>query len=106
MDCSYSKISFEQAHEMVEQHIGAMIIDVRSEEEYITGHAEGAVLFPLDTISADNARQLIPSLDTPVLLYCRSGRRSNQAAEQLSALGYTKVYDMGSLVGWPYGMEW
>jgi rhodanese-related sulfurtransferase len=82
------------------------ILDVRSEEEYITGHADGAVLLPLDKISEESARAAIPAKDTLLLVYCRSGRRSAQAARLLAQLGYTQVYDMGSLVGWPYGMAW
>ena len=49
---------------------------------------------------------MIPEKDTPVLVYCRSGQRSGEAAQKLAQLGYTRVYDIGSLVGWPYGMDW
>jgi rhodanese-related sulfurtransferase len=103
---AYETITFAQAHQLLEQEPDCMILDVREEEEYITGHADGAVLFPLDTIDARSAAGRIPRRDTPVLVYCRSGRRSRQAAERLAALGYTRVYDMGSLVGWPYGLAW
>jgi rhodanese-related sulfurtransferase len=103
---AYETITFAQAHQLLEQEPDCMILDVREEEEYITGHADGAVLFPLDTIDAQSAAGRIPRRDTPVLVYCRSGRRSRQAAERLAALGYTRVYDMGSLVGWPYGLAW
>ena len=50
------------------------------------------------------AAELIPSKDSPALVYCRSGVRSRQAAEKLVKMGYTQVYNLGSLVGWPYGM--
>lgn len=84
----------------------SLILDVREEAEYVTGHADGAVLFPLDSIRAETAAELIPSRSTPVFVYCRSGRRSQQAVEKLIELGYTEVHDLGSLVGWPYGMAW
>ena len=48
---------------------------------------------------------MIGSKETPVLVYCRTGRRSREAAQKLEELGYTEVYDMGGLVGWPYGLE-
>lgn len=83
-----------------------LIFDVREEEEYNLGHARGALLFPVDSITRETAEKRIPSADTPVLVYCRSGQRSRMAAEKLAALGYTRVYDVGSLVGWPYGIEW
>lgn len=106
MDCDYHRVSFEEAKELMDRKPEALILDVRQEEEYITGHADGAVLFPLDTISAETAAAVIPRRDTPLLVYCRSGRRSLLAAKTLAQLGYTNVYDMGSLVGWPYGMAW
>lgn len=99
-------VSFEAAKRMMDAQPEHRILDVRSEEEYITGHADGAVLLPLDTISAETAAAVIPSQDTLLLVYCRSGRRSKQAVQKLSQLGYTAVYDLGSLVGWPYGMAW
>ena len=106
MECAYCKVSFETAKKMMEEEADHLILDVRSEEEYITGHAGGAVLFPLDTIREETAAAVIPSKDTLLLVYCRSGRRSQQAVCRLTELGYTRAYDLGSLVGWPYGMAW
>lgn len=100
------RISFETAKRMMDGEPDHLILDVREEEEYITGHAEGAALLTLDTIREETAAAVIPSKDTLLLVYCRSGRRSHQAAERLEALGYTRVYDMGGLIGWPYGMAW
>lgn len=106
MEHTYRHVSFETAKKMMEEDPAHLIIDVRGEEEYITGHACDAVLLPLDTISAETAEAAIPSKDTLVFAYCRSGRRSRLAVDKLTELGYTNVYDIGSLVNWPYGMEW
>jgi rhodanese-related sulfurtransferase len=106
MEANPCKVSFETAKELMDAQPDHLILDVRAEDEYITGHADGAVVFPLDTIDEASARAVIPGKDTLLLLYCRSGRRSAQAAQLLAGLGYTQVYDMGSLVGWPYGMAW
>lgn len=100
-----SHIDFENAHRLMSEKTGSVILDVREEEEYITGHAVGAALFPVDTIDEKTAAELIPSKNAPLFIYCRSGRRSKIAAEKLSRLGYTEIYDIGSLSGWPYGLE-
>ena len=105
MDDAYQKISFREAHELLEKEPEICFFDVREEEEYDAGHAAGAELFPLGTIDGESAAERIPGLDTPVLLYCRSGARSFQAAMKLVSLGYTRVFDLGGLNGWPYGIE-
>ena len=100
-----TKVTFSQAHDLLQLAPDALILDVREEPEYLTGHAVDALLLPVDEITAETAAELIPSLQTPVLVYCRSGRRSRRAARLLDALGYENLYDMGGLVGWPYGLE-
>ena len=100
-----SRLTFEEAHRFLQLHPEAVLVDVREEEEYITGHARDAELLPVDELDAESAGLLIESKETPVLVYCRTGRRSREAAQKLEELGYTEVYDMGGLVGWPYGLE-
>lgn len=102
---STEKIDFERAKELLDSDKSCLMVDVREEEEYITGHAENALLFPVDDIDEASAAMLLPDKNRPIILYCRSGRRSAEASEKLSKLGYTKLYDVGSLIGWPYGME-
>ena len=105
MENKYRKISFAEAKEILDNDANAVLLDVREEAEYITGHAVDAVLLPLRELDAASAAEAIPSHDTSVLVYCRSGRRSREAALRLAELGYTEVYDIGSLIGWPYGTE-
>ena len=102
---SIKKVSFEEAKKIIDSCPKCIIVDVREEEEYITGHAVDALLFPVDDIDSESASLLLPDKDTPLLLYCRSGRRSAEVADKLSDLGYTELYDVGSLIGWPYGLE-
>ena len=64
-----------------------------------------AELLPVDELDGESAGLVIGTKETPVLVYCRTGRRSREAAQKLEELGYTEVYDMGGLVGWPYGLE-
>ena len=99
----YRKLSFEQAHELLLNNKDCCFFDVREEEEYAQGHADGAVNFPLDELDEESAAERIGAPDTPVLLYCRSGARSYLAAHRLLDFGYERVYDLGGLNGWPYG---
>ena len=106
MSNTQDTITFEEAKQLLDTEPDCILLDVREEAEYITGHAEGAVLFPVDTIDTQSAAEIIPGKDTPVLVYCRSGARSRQAARTLSELGYSRVFNIGSLIGWPYGIAW
>ena len=98
------RISFEKAKEMIDLDPACVMLDVREEAEYITGHAEDAVLLPVDEIDADTAQAVIPDKNSAILVYCRTGRRSERACAALEKLGYTNVFDIGGLIGWPYGL--
>ncbi|MBO5556800.1 MAG: rhodanese-like domain-containing protein [Oscillospiraceae bacterium] len=98
------KVDFAQAKHLLDTLPDCVLLDVREEPEYITGHAVDAVLLPVDEITEETAAREIPHKDTDVLVYCRSGYRSEIAAKKLEALGYRKIYNMGGLVGWPYGL--
>lgn len=74
----------------------AILLDVRTPVEFQQGHIRGAVNLPLDRIDADAAK-VIPAKNTPVYLYCRSGRRSKSAREKLLQQGYTEITDSGSM---------
>lgn len=92
----------KEAKAFLDAHPGAAILDVRTEDEYITGHLEAAQLLPFDEIDEFSASAVLPDKSAPVLIYCRSGRRSAIAARRLSALGYAQLFDLGGLAGWPY----
>ena len=100
MENKYRKISFAEAKEILDNDANAVLLDVREEAEYITGHAVDAVLLPLRELDAASASEAIPSHDTSVLVYCRSGRRSKQAAEILAEKGF-KVKELhGGFIAW------
>ena len=82
-----------------------MILDVREQHEYDSGHIPSAVLLPVGTITEDTAAAVIDELDTVVLVYCRSGNRSKTASQALADLGYTNVYEFGGINDWPYEVE-
>ena len=94
-------ITAEKAYEMMQSGDDLTIVDVRTEEEYAEGHIEGAIVIPNETIGTEEIEELSDK-DATLLIYCRSGRRSAQAAQKLVDLGYTNVYDFGGIVDWPF----
>lgn len=97
----YRKITAEQAHEMMNTQ-EVVIVDVRTQSEYDEGHIQNAVLIPNETIGSDPPTNL-PDKNATILVYCRSGRRSEEAARKLVNLGYVSVYDFGGINDWTYG---
>lgn len=71
---------------------GALLVDVRSAEEFEAGHIDGSVNLPHTDID-DIAEMLGPDLDRPAVLYCGSGRRAGIALEALQARGYTAIFN-------------
>jgi len=78
---------------------GAKVVDVRTAEEFASGHVPGAINIPYDQI-ARRASEIGPP-STQVVLYCRTGRRSGIAVEALQKAGYEKLYDLRSVTAWP-----
>ena len=100
----YKKITAEEAKERMDKDDKVVILDVRTEEEYQEGHVPGAIVIPNETISSEPLEEL-PDMDQEILVYCRSGNRSAQAAKKLAEAGYTQVYDFGGIIDWPYDTE-
>ena len=100
----YKKITAEEAKERMDKDDKVVILDVRTEEEYQEGHVPGAIVIPNETISSEPLEEL-PDIDQEILVYCRSGNRSAQAAKKLAEAGYTQVYDFGGIIDWPYDTE-
>lgn len=95
------RIDAQTAKEMM-QSKAVIVLDVRTQEEYAEGHIKNAKLLPLDQIDAIG--DIAKTSDT-ILVYCRSGNRSAQAAQYLVEAGYTNVYDFGGILSWPYETE-
>ena len=101
---SYQQITQEEAKDMMDTQ-EVIVLDVREQDEFDSGHIPGAVLLPVGTIAEDTAAAVIDDLDTVVLVYCRSGNRSKTASKALADLGYTNVYEFGGINSWPYEIE-
>ena len=96
---TYIQIDQEKAKEMMAVNDGHVIVDVRRADEYAAGHIPGAILIPNESIGTEKPEQL-PDKDQIILIYCRSGNRSKQAAQKLADMGYTNIYEFGSINTW------
>ena len=100
----YQQISQEEAKAMMDTQV-VIILDVREQDEYDSGHIPGAVLLPVGTIDETTAAEVIPEKNSTVLVYCRSGNRSKTASAALAELRYTNIYEFGGINTWPYETE-
>lgn len=98
---SYEQITPSEAKTIMDTETDYIILDARTEEEFVEGHIEGAILIPEYEV-ADRAEKELPDKDKLILVYCRSGRRSKIASEELVKLGYTNVKEFGGIIDWPY----
>lgn len=100
---AYQQVTAEEAKRMIDRG-GVTIVDVRTAEEYEQAHLPGAILVPNESIKAEMPAAL-PDKKAELIVYCRTGIRSRQAADKLVELGYKHVYDMGGIVNWNYETE-
>lgn len=98
---TYEQITAEKAKSIMDTKTDYIIIDARTQEEFAEGHIENAILIPEYEIAV-RAEKELPDKDTLILVYCRSGRRSKIASEELVKLGYTNVKEFGGIIDWPY----
>lgn len=99
-EAGYRQITMDEAIAIMEEETGYLILDVRTPEEFRDKHIPGAINIPNETIGSDEIPEL-PGKDHLILVYCRSGNRSKQAAEKLVALGYTNIAEFGGINDWP-----
>ena len=97
---TYTMIGQDEAAERMTRDDGHVVVDVRRQDEYDAGHIPGAILIPNESIGSERPEAL-PDPEQIILIYCRSGNRSKQAAQKLADLGYTNVYEFGGIITWP-----
>ena len=95
----YSQISQEEAVKMMGEETGYLIVDVRRPDEFAEGHIPDAINMPNEEIT-DEMPEALPDKDQMLFIYCRTGRRSKEAAEKLVNMGYTNVYEFGGINDW------
>ena len=96
---TYRQITQEEAAKMMQEQSGYILLDVRTQAEFEQAHIPGAVCIPNETIGTDEIPAL-PDKNQLILVYCRSGNRSKQAAEKLAQLGYTNIVEFGGINTW------
>ena len=99
---SYEQITPAEAKALMDSEDGYIILDVRTPEEFAERHIEGAILIP-DYEIGEKAESILTDKDQLTLVYCRSGRRSKNAASELANLGYTNIKEFGGINDWKYG---
>lgn len=98
---SYKKLTPEEANNIMQSGEDFILLDVRTEEEHAEIRIDDSLLIP-DTEINTRAENELQNKDATILVYCRSGRRSELASRDLIDLGYTNVYDIGGIIDWPY----
>lgn len=100
----YVSITAAEAKEIMDSREGYIILDTRTQEEYDEGHIPGAILIPHEEI-LEKAEDALTDKNQLILVYCRSGRRSKLAAEDLQKLGYTNIREFGGIIDWKYEVD-
>ena len=95
------KINLEDAKKRLDNEKEIILLDVRTRDEYLEKHIPKCTLIPLNILRNEASREL-PDKDAEIFVYCRSGSRSAMAIKILTKLGYTHIYNLGGIVGWPY----
>ena len=97
---AFRQIGMKEAQSLMETQQDYILLDVRTAEEFAQGHIPGAVNIPNEQIGTEKLPQL-PEEDQLILIYCRSGNRSKQAAGKLAKAGYTNLVEFGGIRDWP-----
>ena len=99
-EAAYQQVDMTEAMRLMEEENDYILLDVRTVAEHNERHIPGAIVIPNESIG-ETAPPELPDKAQLILVYCRSGNRSKQAAEKLAALGYTNVVEFGGINDWP-----
>ena len=99
VNVGYVHISQEDAMAQMVDGEDYILLDVRTQAEYAEGHIPGAICLPNETIGSEPPAEL-PDREQTILVYCRSGRRSEEAAQKLADMGYVNVLEFGGILDW------
>lgn len=99
----YRCITQEDAKKMMDEQEDIIILDVRTDGEFKSGHIKNAICLPVSEIK-DTPPKELPDLDQVILVYCRAGNRSKVASQALANMGYTNIYEFGGIETWTYGV--
>ncbi|KLU67371.1 putative adenylyltransferase/sulfurtransferase MoeZ [Desulfosporosinus acididurans] len=95
------RIDPSEAKKRLDTEKDIILLDVRTEREYVENHIPRSTLIPLNVLARE-AGQKLPNKQAVIFVYCRSGNRSKAAVKMLLKLGYSNVYNLGGIIRWPY----
>ena len=101
---TYTSITMDEAKDIFQNSGDYIILDVRRADEFSEGHIPGAVNYANEDILQDNP-EVLPDLEQTIYVYCRSGRRSKEAADKLVQMGYTNIIEIGGILDWTGELE-
>ena len=101
--CS-NTITPQEANKILSERKDIVVLDVRTEDEYMDGHIKGSIVIPLEFLEMDIEDE-VPDKNSIIFIYCTTGRKSEIGCDQLEDLGYENVYDLGGIMDWPYELE-
>ena len=96
---TYQHITQEEAAEIMKNDNTCIVVDVRRQDEFDAGHIPNAICIPNESIRTERPEKL-PDLNQKILVYCRSGRRSREASQKLTDMGYTDICEFGGILDW------
>lgn len=97
---SVKKISAKEAKKRLDANESIVLLDVRERREYVDCRIPNSINVPLSSIGA--IEKIVPDKNAPVFVYCLSGGRSANAANQMDKMGYKNIYNLGGISGWHY----
>ena len=103
-EITYKSVSMEEGIKLMSTLDAFMLLDVRTAEEYAQGHIPAAMNYPNEDIG-DQELSILPDKEISILVYCRSGRRSKEAASKLAKLGYKNIIEIGGIIDYPYELQ-
>ena len=95
------RIDPTEAKKRLDLEKGIVLLDVRTQEEYLEKHIPKSTLIPLNVLAVEASKKL-PDKQATIFVYCRSGNRSRAAVKMLLKQGYTNLFDLGGIIRWPY----
>ncbi|WP_291641808.1 rhodanese-like domain-containing protein [Clostridium sp.] len=98
---TFKNITPEEAKKRLDSEKEIILLDVRTKEEYESGHIKDSILMPVDTLAEEAEKNLVDK-EAIIFTYCRSGSRSRAADNILVEQGYKNVYNLGGIADWPY----
>ena len=102
---SYKSVSMKEGLALMEKSSDYVLLDVRRPDEFAAGHIPGAIMLTNEEITKEKAEKLLSDKNQTVFVYCRSGRRSKEAAQKLADYGYTNVIEIGGILDYTGTLE-